>query len=92
MTRTSNNWTLLHAPQSSSDTSCSSSVDTYQRFSRPSKAWFNASMKASRHLLSPETVDRRCTVGTKLDGVAGLETRYAPVWMNVEARKNMKRT
>lgn len=43
----------LHALQNSSDASCSSRVEAYQRFSRPSEAWFRAMMKASRHRLSP---------------------------------------
>ncbi|CAM9832979.1 unnamed protein product, partial [Ectocarpus fasciculatus] len=53
LTRTCKVGIRLHAPQNSSDTSCNSSVDAYQRFSPPSQAWFKATMKASKHSLLP---------------------------------------
>lgn len=45
--------TPLHALQISSDASCSSKVDAYQRVFPPSHAWFKATTKASRHRCLP---------------------------------------
>lgn len=67
-TRTSKTGTPLHALQNSSETSCSCSVETYQRFSPPPLAWLKATMKASRHRLPPERAAAATHHGSPKEG------------------------
>lgn len=64
LTPTLNVGAPLHAPQNSSEASCSSNVDTYQRFLPPSHAWFKVTMKASRQRAVPPTDGRGAEIET----------------------------